>query len=111
MFKFVDSNSDGLPQKRKQSQRACQRCRKGKRRCEHHEGANALQHTPLQTDTNPLVSSAPSRAKPHEHFSQEKTTTFPINLDVPPAGEQPGRPLSGHSPNVSDPSPTSKLPQ
>ncbi|KAK2772529.1 hypothetical protein FQN52_004908 [Onygenales sp. PD_12] len=62
MFRFVPGDSDGLPHKRKQSQRACQSCRKRKKRCLHTGPAT---QPPPANSGSPRGGSERSPSSPH----------------------------------------------
>ncbi|KAF2104947.1 hypothetical protein NA57DRAFT_30265 [Rhizodiscina lignyota] len=51
MIKFVNQASNGLPEKRKQTQRACNQCRKRKRRCTHEEAADDAEIASAETSS------------------------------------------------------------
>ena len=60
MFKFVQSSSNGLPLKRKQIQRACQPCRRRKKRCPHISAAAEERVSPSSSSLQ-----VPANAEPH----------------------------------------------
>jgi hypothetical protein len=78
-FKFIASGG-GAPQKRQQSQRACERCRKRKKRCHH-------------TDAAPMPSavSAHGTLNGHSTIRLSPTSTSPSNRSqAAPIGSQLG---------------------
>jgi hypothetical protein len=66
-FKFVASNG-GVPQKRQQSQRACESCRKRKKRCHHTDAA-----------PRPSAVSADGTVNSHSTVRHSPTSTSPSN--------------------------------
>ncbi|KAI1462936.1 uncharacterized protein F4812DRAFT_293827 [Daldinia caldariorum] len=72
MVKFIESDSTGLPLKRKQVAQACARCRRRKKRCFHNQGNEAHNNGPRSstsgdgdtTACNPIGHSTPSRCEP-----------------------------------------------
>jgi hypothetical protein len=66
-FKFVASDG-GAPQKRQQSQRACESCRKRKKRCHHTDAA-----------PRPSAVSAHGTLNGHSTVRQSPTSTSPSN--------------------------------
>lgn len=66
--KFVASDQDGMPVKRRQVQQACEPCRKRKVRRWMH-----TQHTPLHRRCNPLIRLRPTRAAVHKSLCGSTT--------------------------------------
>lgn len=76
MFTFVSTDEDGLPQKRKQTQKACKTCRKRKKRCHHAEPGQESNMAP------------PAR-------SGEPSTTTPMAIAI--GGSPPSSTIHPHS--------------
>jgi hypothetical protein len=83
MFKFVASDGGGFGQKRHQAPRACEACRRRKKRCDHFPAASRIPPTPTHTHVNnngsasqrlPLstpTTEAPSGFNPDRHGTPE----------------------------------------
>lgn len=103
MFKFVDGSAP--PQKRHQSQRACEPCRKRKKRCHHaittqpRQGSN---HSPHGDKPPVFQSSSPSPGtsdRPHE--SPIDVRTSPNSQAVPETANTPNGHDARRSPSTS----------
>ncbi|KAI0838571.1 hypothetical protein F5Y06DRAFT_49681 [Hypoxylon sp. FL0890] len=86
MVRFVESDSTGLPLKRKQVAQACARCRRRKKRCLHNHGEHYVRETP---DSSPESRETTARAL---------TTEDPAPLELEPLPDRPGsRNPEGHA--------------
>ncbi|KAF9876690.1 fungal specific transcription factor [Colletotrichum karsti] len=86
MFKFINT-TDGLPQKRKQAQQACDTCRKRKKRCEHLENAVASPpKTPDSESTRPAARPRPTRRPSDGTPAVSKRT--PLNPRPPSSSDR-----------------------
>jgi hypothetical protein len=71
MFKFVNSDDIGSTPKRQQTQRACESCRKRKKRCHHTQSRDALK-TPRREEEEPEISQvSPSSKRPRNYRHTE----------------------------------------
>lgn len=77
--KFVASDQDGLPVKRRQVQQACDSCRKKKKRCPHGSDAIGL---PFLVDNAPGPLNRPSEGEQEQVFSRSRE---PPPRRVPPS--------------------------
>ncbi|KAI1799420.1 hypothetical protein F4811DRAFT_106030 [Daldinia bambusicola] len=89
MVKFIESDSTGLPLKRKQVAQACARCRRRKKRCFHNQGNEVPKDGPPSstsgdgdtTACNSIGHSTPSRCEPlpsrdNAHSSERRPSRF-----------------------------------
>jgi hypothetical protein len=104
MFKFVASDGIGNSQKRQQSQKACDNCRRRKKRCLHTDSAP-------QSLPPPTVQDTPDRN--HATFQSPQSSASPINVSHAPTLDQQGVlepqerskrwPTPNPSPRINDP--------
>lgn len=86
MFKFVNNNADNPTGKRKQSQRACEICRKRKKRCYHNDPKstqNAAQEISNE-DSSLILPSSPTEG-PQETSADQHSTPSIRELHQSPA--------------------------
>ncbi|OTA90959.1 hypothetical protein M434DRAFT_359361 [Hypoxylon sp. CO27-5] len=78
MVKFVESDSTGLPLKRKQVAQACARCRRRKKRCFHNHDEHYVRETP---DSSPESREVTARAPTTEHPTPPELEPLPDRPD------------------------------
>ncbi|KAJ4409173.1 hypothetical protein N0V82_009552 [Gnomoniopsis sp. IMI 355080] len=89
--KFVGSDEDGLPLKRRQVQQACDPCRKKKKRCPHGAASHGFSfvndHGPVQRPAwSPTSQPQPSQPQPQpqQQLSSSKSSGGPSRLPLSP---------------------------
>ena len=80
MFKFVTSDADDFKHKRKASQRACNDCRKRKKRCVHAQTSDSLAATGEEAGVTPLPRGVSEIIS--EPASDSQTAYRPVSPDV-----------------------------
>ncbi|KAI1321514.1 hypothetical protein F5Y16DRAFT_68363 [Xylariaceae sp. FL0255] len=76
MVKFIESDQDGFPRKRKQVAQACERCRQRKKRCIHTETTGVVTESPSPSRLSLKATGRPPSSSGHRPSSQQHETSL-----------------------------------